>query len=215
MFIRLMSAMAPFAQHTAVCVGAGLLAGLLSIVGTAPYLRDVRRGRTRPHRGTWGIWTMVGVVAAAANIADGLTWSLVQICIQALTSAVVLGLAVRSGVGSLTPGNAVMLAVAVAGVVAWAVSSDPTTAVVGMVVADGIGVAVMLPKTWRDPHSETVATFELATVSGLLGMVAVGGIDPGSLAWPGYLMTANGLTAGVIVARRLALRPTPAPSPIG
>jgi hypothetical protein len=54
-----------------------------------------------------------------------------------------------------------------------------------------------------------VATFELATVSGVLGMLAVGGIDPGLLAWPGYLTLANGLTAGVIVARRRAGRARP------
>jgi hypothetical protein len=181
-------------------------AGLLSIAGTVPYLYDVRRGRTRPHRGTWGIWTLIGVVAATAHGAGGLRWSLVQVSAQALTSAVVLMLAFRRGMGSLTPANGVMLAVAVAGIAGWWVSSDPAEALAGLVVADSIGVAMMLPKTWRDPHSETVATFELATASGLLGMLAVGGIDPVLLAWPGYLTTANGVTAGVIVVRRLALR---------
>jgi hypothetical protein len=194
------------------CAGAGVTAGLLSVIGAVPYLHDVRQGRTRPHRGTWGIWTLIGVVAATANGASGLRWSLVQISVQALTSALVLALAVRRGMGSLTPGNGVMVAVAVAGIVGWLVSSDPATALAGMVVADSIGVAMMLPKTWRDPHSETVATFELATLSGLLAMLAVGGTDPVLLAWPGYLATVNGLTAGVIVVRRQALRPRARPA---
>ena len=49
-------------------------------------------------------------------------------------------------------------------------------------------------------------TFALATVSGLLAMLAVGAVDPGRLAWPGYLAAANGLTAALILARRLAQR---------
>src|SRR5580765_5161117 len=104
------------------CAAAGISAGVLSIVGAVPYLHDVRRGRTRPHRGTWGIWTLIGVVAATANGAGGLRWSLVQISTQALTSALVLALAVRGGTGSLTPANGVMLAVAVAGIAGWLVS---------------------------------------------------------------------------------------------
>src|SRR5580765_1501 len=104
------------------CAAAGISAGVLSIVGTVPYLYDVRRGRTRPHRGTWGIWTLIGVVAATANGAGGLRWSLVQISAQAMTSGLVLALAIRRGSGSLTLANAVMLALAVAGLVGWLVS---------------------------------------------------------------------------------------------
>ena len=34
----------------------GVLAGVASVVNTVPYIRDVLRGTTRPHRGTWLIW---------------------------------------------------------------------------------------------------------------------------------------------------------------
>ena len=34
----------------------GVLAGLLGVLDTIPYVRDMFRGTTRPHRGTWLIW---------------------------------------------------------------------------------------------------------------------------------------------------------------
>ncbi len=38
----------------------GVLAGLLGVLDTIPYVRDMFRGTTRPHRGTWLIWSVLG-----------------------------------------------------------------------------------------------------------------------------------------------------------
>jgi hypothetical protein len=37
----------------------GLLAGVVGIADTIPYVRDTVRGSTRPHRGTWLIWSVL------------------------------------------------------------------------------------------------------------------------------------------------------------
>lgn len=181
---------------------AAFSAALLSMVGTVQYLRDVHRGQTRPHRGTWAIWSVIGVIGAASHAADGARWSLVMIAGQALTTVAVLLLGWSRGVGSITSMNAVMFAFAAVGVGGWLYSSDPTVATVWVVFADALGVAMMLPKTWADPFGETLMTFALATVSGVLGLVAVGGFDLALLLLPGYLFLANGLTTVIITARR-------------
>ena len=181
---------------------AGCSAALLSLFGTVRYVRDVRRGKTRPHRGTWAIWSVIGVIGTASHAADGAHWSLVMIAGQTLTTVAVLLLALTQGVGSMTRANAVMLAFAAMGIVGWLYSANPTVATAWVVFADAIGVAMMLPKTWADPHGETLMMFVLATISGILGMVAVGGYDPALLLLPGYLFLANGLLAAVIAVRR-------------
>jgi hypothetical protein len=45
----------------------GVSAGLVGIFDTVPYLRDVMRGSTRPHRGTWLIWSALAVVVCLAQ----------------------------------------------------------------------------------------------------------------------------------------------------
>ena len=69
---------------------------------------------------------------------------------------------------------------------------------------------MMMPKTYRDPGSETLSTFGLASVSGALAVCAVGGVDAGLLLYPAYLCVVNGMIALVIYRRRrlLAGRPT-------
>ena len=181
---------------------AGVTAAALSMVGMFPYLRDMRSGHTRPHRGTWAIWGVIGVVGTASHGAEGGRWSLLMIAVQTLTTLAVLALAVRRGVGSMTTPNVVMLGLAVLGVLGWIWSSDPVTATGCVILADAVGVAMMLPKTWTDPYSETLTMWWLATVSGLLGMVAVARFNIDLLLLPGYLFLANGLLAVCITGRR-------------
>jgi hypothetical protein len=61
---------------------------------------------------------------------------------------------------------------------------------------------MMLPKTWRSPHSETLSTFALASLAGGLALAAVGGLEPSLLLYPLYYCLVNGALALVIRHRR-------------
>ena len=56
----------------------GVLAGLAGIADTIPYVRDIVRGTTRPHRGTWLIWGTLAIVVFCSQRADGASWSLIM-----------------------------------------------------------------------------------------------------------------------------------------
>src|ERR1700712_5614237 len=94
----------------------GLLAALLSAADTAPYLRDTLRGSTVPHRGTWLVWSVLGVVALGSQRADGARWSLVPLAVQAAGTLLVLALSVGLGTGGMTRLDTALLAVAGIGV---------------------------------------------------------------------------------------------------
>src|SRR3954452_10410070 len=49
----------------------GAFAALVGVVGTVPYARDTLRQVTRPHPGTWLVWSLLAVVAFLAQRADG------------------------------------------------------------------------------------------------------------------------------------------------
>lgn len=78
----------------------GVLAGATSVANTVPYVRDVVRGTTRPHRGSWLIWAVTASVVYASQRADGASWSLIMAGAQAVLTAFVFLLAVRRGEGA-------------------------------------------------------------------------------------------------------------------
>jgi hypothetical protein len=98
-----------------------------------------------------------------------------------------------------------MLSVALAGTAGWAMSSQPIVATACMIFADMVGVVLMLPKTWANPHSETLSSFALGIPTGVCGTLAVGHVDAVLLMFPMYFVLANGLTAVVIAVRRRVL----------
>jgi len=65
---------------------AACLALLLSVIGSSLYLRDVRHGGTRPHRGSWLVWSVIALVAATSQGSSGGGWSLVVLWGQALSA---------------------------------------------------------------------------------------------------------------------------------
>jgi hypothetical protein len=93
----------------------GVLAGLVGVADTVPYVRDILRGATRPHRGTWLIWGILAILAFHSQRADGASWSLVMVAAQAILTTLVFLLAVRRGVGGVSPVEAGMLAIAACG----------------------------------------------------------------------------------------------------
>jgi len=183
----------------------GLLAGGIGIADTIPYVRDILRGMTRPHRGTWLIWGVLAIVVCVSQYADGASWSLVMAAVQAVVTSLIFVLSIRRGTGGLTATEIVMIAVAGIGVIGWVVADEPLVATACVVAADLIGAGMMIPKTYRDPDSETLVTFAFAGLGGALAAGAVGAIDVSLLLYPVYYCVVNGALAMLIHHRRAVL----------
>lgn len=169
----------------------GLAAGLVAIADTVPYIRDTLRGTTIPHRGSWLIWSLLSVLVFFSQRADGASWSLVAAGLQAFLNGSILVLAVRRGVGGVSFADRMMVAIAAGGALGWVVAGEPFVATACVVVADLLGFVMMAPKAYREPESETLATFALASVSAALATAAVGGADPALVLYPIYMCLGN------------------------
>jgi hypothetical protein len=177
----------------------------MSVANTFPYVRDTLRRSTRPHRGAWLIWSVLAIIACLSQRADGASWSLAMCAVQALLDILVLALAVRLGEGGLSTGELAAMGLAAAGVLGWMAADAPLVATSCVVVADLMGAVVMAPKAWRDPDSETLATFALASVGGAFATAAVGAVDPALLLYPIYFCLVNASIALLIWHRRAVL----------
>jgi hypothetical protein len=183
----------------------GVLAGLAGIADTIPYVRDTVRGGTRPHRGSWLIWTVLAIIAALSQRADGGSWSVIMSATQAILTGLVFVLAIRYGEGGVSPVDLALMGLAGAGVIGWILAGNPVVALGCVVAADLIAFALMVPKVHRDPGSETLSTYALASIGGGLATAAVEQPDLSLLLYPAYYCLANGAAAILIHRRRVTL----------
>jgi hypothetical protein len=184
----------------------GVLAGLLQALAGVPYIRDVLGGSTRPHRATWLIWCVLSLIVFLSQRADGARWSLVLVGVQVIGTWLVFLLSLRRGVGGRSPVEIGLLALAGLGVLGWQFSGEPAVATGCVVFADLIAVALMLPKTYRDPMSETLSAYLIGLASVVLSVAAVGSLRPDLLLYPVYLLAADSAVVVLIVTGRRRLR---------
>ena len=181
----------------------GLLAGVVAAACNVPYLRDTWRGSTVPTRVVAHL-ERSGNRGRGGTGADGARWSLVPLVVQATGSCLVLALSVRLGQGGLSRVDLGLLVLAALGLAGWLSVDEPAIATACVVVADLLAALMMVPKAWRDPHSETLSTFVLASASGALTAMAVGSLSLPLLAYPVYFVVVNaGLAAVIIRGRRV------------
>lgn len=49
----------------------GIIATILVFVAYVPYVRDILKGKTKPHVYSWFIWSVLGILVAILQIKEG------------------------------------------------------------------------------------------------------------------------------------------------
>ncbi|HUB93580.1 MAG TPA: hypothetical protein VMB52_03700 [Verrucomicrobiae bacterium] len=180
----------------------GLLSGILPIIGVIPYDRDIFKRKTKPHRGSFLIWSILGCIAFSTQIAKGATWSLFLPGADTIATLSIFILSIRYGIGGLNKHDVGGLLLAALGLALWYYTKQPLVALLIVIAIDAIGTVLTLVKTWKDPHSETFSSWLLAAFGGLCAAMAVGKLSFALLVYPIYIFVANGSVNLIIALRK-------------
>lgn len=150
-----------------------VLAIVLAVAGFVPYLYDTWRGRTRPNRAAWLIFTTIGVAGTVSSWCAGGGWGLVVPATYAVLSTTVLALAIRRGEGGWTMLDRVCLGSSAVGLVLWWVSGSPLVAVAMSSLIDVAGTVPIMCKVWRDPASENRVAWRFFLMANLADLLLV------------------------------------------
>ena len=154
----------------------GLLAGLTGLAGDLPYLRDAWRRASDPDPAAWLIWTVeysVLLMSQAAQHAPD-----AALCLGALqlagTAGVLAVLAARGGGWRFGPLRWAMLGGAVAVMAGCPFIKEAGTVMCLALAAEGAGMVLVILGAYRQPHRETLLTWEAFALAGLLDLPALG-----------------------------------------
>lgn len=177
----------------------GYISALLSIIMIIPYCRDIFRLETKPERGSWFIWTVLGFIAFFSQMAKGASDSLWLTGGQTVAVLVIFTLSLRYGYGGLGKRDVRALIGAGFGLILWYMTKEASVAIFFVILVDSIGTLLTAMKAYRDPGSETLITWILSGTSGFFGMLAVGSMNFALLAYPLYILVANYVIVGTIL----------------
>lgn len=177
----------------------GVTAGIISISGYFPYIRDVLKKTTTPQRASWLIWDVLTVIAFFSQLAKGASASLWLPGLEICGLTTVLILAMILGTGGFSKRDIFALIAAGIGLTLWYFTKEPAVALYITIGIDAIGVVLSVQKAYEDPESETLSTWVLVAIAGVLATIAVGKFDIILLSYPIYIFLANAAIAAAIL----------------
>jgi hypothetical protein len=175
----------------------GWMALLLNFIGYVPYVRDIFRRKVKPHRITWGVWTILTTITAYNQVMNGGGYSSLFFISTAILVSFVFVLSFKYGVGGASKIDRICLAFALLLLVYWVTIQETYISTVLAVLIDGIGAIPTLIKTFKQPETESYPQWTLAGIAGLLTMFAVPRFDWILIIYPLYVVIMNGAIVGM------------------
>jgi hypothetical protein len=173
---------------------AGILAGVLSLVGYIPYIYATVKGETRPNKATWMIWTLVGGLLAFSYLAQqGLSSSWLPLG-YFVGPFIVAILSFWYGYSSWTKLDIICVIAAIISIVPWVLSDNATMTLLINLLIDSLGAIPTLIKTYHEPETEDLNAWLIFFIANTIQLFAVTTLNLAVL-YPIYLF----LLAGSLV----------------
>lgn len=179
-----------------------VLSGFLTLASVGPYIRDILRGRTVPHRTSWVIFAALAAIATGSQIRVGASSGAWMTAGAALGFSIVSFLSIRRGVGGFERSDALTLGIVIAGMVAWLLTNEAIVALVATITVEVAAIVLTVRKAFIDPWSETLSTWVLDALAGLTAICAVAAFNFSKLLYPVHHLVANLAVALSIVCGR-------------
>ena len=150
-----------------------IIAALLAIAGNLPYLWDILKRRVEPHAYTWFVWSIVSCIVFFGQVAKGAGIGALPTAASEIFTILIFLLSLRYGFKHPTKTDKIFLAIALAGLVPWVLTKDPTLSVIIAVAIDATAFLPTLRKTWRSPSTETPVLFEMNVLRHVLALFSL------------------------------------------
>jgi len=173
----------------------GVIATLIGFFSYVPYVRDVLRGKTKPHIYSWLIWAIVTGVAFFAQIAQGAFASSWVNGIAALTCTFVVILSIKRGEKNIVLLDVICLVLGLITIILWILTKNPFIALLLISLIDILAFIPTFRKVYHKPYEETLSTYVFSFFKYTLSTFALSQITLATSFFPIFAASLNGLFA--------------------
>lgn len=174
----------------------------LSLVGYIPYIRDVIKGKTKPHAFSWVVWTLITFIVGFAQLAAGSGWGAVHNLVTGFVGAIILVYALKNKDKDIKRVDVVLFVLALLSIPLWVVTEDPLYSIILITIIDIFAFVPTLRKTWNAPHSETLISYVIAGLKYCIALVAISTYSLATLIYPVALIVMNASIVCIMILGR-------------
>ena len=178
------------------------IAALLALLAYIPYLRGVISKKVQPHPYTWFLFLIVTGITLAGQLTNGAGVGALPTIVSEILTVCIFLFALQFGFKNIRKVDNYYLAIALAGLIPWAITRDPTISVIIAVCIDLIAFAPTIRKAWDSPNTELPLLYGANSIKHIFGLMALQSYNVATTLHPIAMILANTPTAIIILVRR-------------
>lgn len=182
-----------------------LIGAAVNLAGGFVYVKETLRGKTKPNRVSWLMWTIAPMIATVAAIFDGVRWAALPVFMSGFVPLLVF---LASFVNSkaywkLEKFDYICGALSALALILWGITKEPLVAIIFAIASDGFAVVPTVLKSLKHPDTESVEAYTTGLFNALTSFFALSTFGVAELAFPIYLVLANSALIGGVYKGRM------------
>ncbi len=169
------------------------------------YFKRTMAGDFKPHMFSWGIWSLLGVIAFSAQYSENAGYGMWQNAFMSLGLTIITILAFFKGNKTYVRSDWVCLAFALSAIPLWIITQNPLWSILLITVIDVVATVPTITKSWKNPHQESSRAFGMAALICGLSIVSLDVFNMITTFYMATITLLNVFLAVMILYRRKTL----------
>ena len=180
----------------------GGISTIVSLIAYVPYIRNLLKGKTRPHLFSWLVWSVLGGVAFGLQLSGGAGAGAWIMGIIGLMSFIIFLLSFKKGTKDIQVIDWFCLSGAMLALFFWIITKTPLLSVIFVILTDGLAFVPTVRKSYFRHYEETILMYVINTIKFVLSILATKNYSLITVLYPLFLILANGLFVLYLHIRR-------------
>lgn len=167
-----------------------ILGFAIQLIGGLSYLFAVIKGRVKPNRVTWFLWTVVPLIAFAAELDEGVgLQSLLTLSVGLNPLLIFLASFLnKRSYWELHRFDYLFGGLAATGLVLWRITGEGNLAIFFSILADGLAAVPTIVKSYHHPETESSLIFGLGVVNAAITLLTIDNWNFANYGFPIYIL---------------------------
>ncbi|MDE1810994.1 MAG: hypothetical protein KGH66_03060 [Candidatus Micrarchaeota archaeon] len=162
------------------------------------------KGKVKPNRVSWGMWSVAPTIATLAAISKGVGWAVLPVFMSGFQPFLIFvsSFLIKNSYWKLSKFDYGCGILSILSLILWGVTRSPDVAILFAIASDGFAVIPTVVKAWNHPGTEDVSPFLSGEFNTITAFFAITSWSFAAVAFPTYLTIANLFLIGSILLRR-------------
>ena len=181
----------------------GGIAAAIAVLQYVPYIRDIVKGKTKPHAFSWFVWGLPAGIVYFAQILQGAGAGSWATGVTVVLCVVIFVFSLFKGERDIKIVDWICLLISLIAVGLWIVVRDPLWSVILVTIADFAAIGPTIRKSLIKPYEETMSTYVLGTFKWIFSIAALQLYVPITVIYPVAMVLTNALFMAMIMPIRM------------